>query len=92
MAFDTLLTAPSQDYQSYLLRLWKEQDTAGWRASLENVTTHERHYFPNVSTLFSFLYGQVDQAMSENESGQYEPYRKKSKTTPVFQNYSIEEV
>ncbi|MCJ7703028.1 MAG: hypothetical protein MUO62_15710 [Anaerolineales bacterium] len=79
-------------YQSYLLRMWKERNTGGWRASLENVSTHECHSFADVSTLFSFLFGQVDQAIMAFDPREYEPYRQKSQQTPVFQHYSIEEV
>jgi hypothetical protein len=46
-------------YQSYMLRLWRsgvdEQGVAVWRARLEAVATHERHYFSSVSALSQFL-------------------------------------
>ena len=46
-------------YQSYMLRLWRsgvdEQGVAVWRARLEAVATHERHYFASVSALNHFL-------------------------------------
>jgi hypothetical protein len=52
---------PDQEgvYQSYMLRLWRsgvdEQGVAVWRARLEAVATHERHYFSSVSALSQFL-------------------------------------
>ena len=42
-------------YQSFLLRLWCEKEGADWRASLENIVTHECHNFANLYSLFNFL-------------------------------------
>ena len=42
-------------YQSYLLRLWKEDDGTVWRASLDSTETGERLGFENVDALFAFL-------------------------------------
>jgi hypothetical protein len=44
-------------YHSYLLRFWQEQQDGItlWRASLENVQTSERRYFPDAEPLFEFL-------------------------------------
>lgn len=49
------------DYRSYLLRLWRENGEGGtsWRASLESALTGERHVFPSLIKLFSFLQGQT---------------------------------
>jgi hypothetical protein len=47
-------------YQSYLLRLWKEQVESDWRASLQEVVTGECHYFSNLQALFTFLESQSD--------------------------------
>lgn len=92
MAFNTLINTPSQGYQSYLLRMWKEGEPNGWRASLENVTTRECHNFASMTNLLSFLYNQVGQAMVEFEDQAYAPYRKASHKTPVFQTLSKGEV
>ena len=44
------------DYQSYLLRLWRENDEEkGWRASLESSRTGERRGFARLDDLFRFL-------------------------------------
>ena len=44
------------DYQSYLLRLWRENDEEkGWRASLESSRTGERRGFARLDDLFGFL-------------------------------------
>jgi hypothetical protein len=42
-------------YQSYLLRLWCETEKGDWRASLENVISHECHNFPDMLSLYAFL-------------------------------------
>ena len=78
----------TQGYQSYLLRLWKEDNTPGWRASLQDVATHERHNFANLSNLLSFIYSQLDQAIVEIEPEVYKPYRQAGERTPVFQPIS----
>jgi hypothetical protein len=46
---------PSSIYHSFLLRVWRESEQGAWRASLENVTTSERHSFPNLVSLYAFL-------------------------------------
>ena len=51
------------DYLSYLLRLWRENDSEGahgietvvWRASLERPQAGERQGFANLADLFAFL-------------------------------------
>jgi hypothetical protein len=49
------------DYQSYLLRLWRENDEEkGWRASLESALTGERRGFADLNALFDFLQRQTD--------------------------------
>lgn len=48
---------PSQDYVSYLLRLWrsgKGPETV-WRASLESPLTGKRQGFASLQDLFAFL-------------------------------------
>ena len=42
-------------YRSFLLRLWRESEHGTWRASLESVTTGERHGFPDLPSLLAFL-------------------------------------
>jgi hypothetical protein len=88
MKINTFLKPRTEGYQSYLLRLWKEQNTPGWRASLQDVATHECHNFSNLSNLLSFIYSQVGQAVVEIEPEVYEAYRQASEKTPVFQPIS----
>ena len=51
-------------YQSYLLRIWQEQDYGTWRASLTNVATRECQAFSNITTLYTFLH---EQTMAQEE-------------------------
>lgn len=48
--------------QAYLLRLWpvRCQERTLWRASLENVTSGERHGFADLETLLGYLFRQLD--------------------------------
>jgi hypothetical protein len=51
----TLSTSESSDYHAYLLRIWREEPAAPWRASLENAHTGERCSFATMELLFLFL-------------------------------------
>jgi hypothetical protein len=46
-------------YLSYLVRLWRSDDAAPWRASLEDARTHEHHAFSEADQLFAFLREQM---------------------------------
>jgi hypothetical protein len=48
-------------YRSYLLRLWQvsPNDAASWRASLEDVRTHQRLTFASLEQLFACLLDQT---------------------------------
>ena len=50
-------TTEASRYQAYLLRLWLtgDDDTAAWRASLEDPRTGERRGFADVNSLLAFL-------------------------------------
>jgi hypothetical protein len=48
-------------YLAYLLRLWRESETAPWRATLENPHTGEQHNFASIERLFHFLSAQTDE-------------------------------
>lgn len=50
---------PPRTYLSYLLRLWRSDETAPWRASLEDARTHEQHAFAETERLFVFLCEQM---------------------------------
>lgn len=46
-------------YHSYLLRLWSPDGAQTWRVMLESVSTHERHSFADLESLFDFLRQQI---------------------------------
>jgi hypothetical protein len=47
------------DYQSYLLRLWRDSANQPWRASLQCTATGEKLAFADLPTLFTFLSEQL---------------------------------
>jgi len=47
------------NYYSYLLRLWRENEAAPWRASLEDAHTGERRSFSDAAKLLVFLREQM---------------------------------
>jgi hypothetical protein len=64
-----------QEYQSYLLRLWRTSSRVKptWRASLESTQTGERRGFADLESLFVFL---VQQTTSNSEYGSRPPAAK----------------
>lgn len=48
-------------YLSYLIRMWRVKGMRGWqwRASLEDPGSGERHAFPSLELMFSFLQTQT---------------------------------
>jgi hypothetical protein len=63
------------EYLSYLLRLWRENDSVGahgveravWRASLERPQVGERLGFANLADLFAFLEEETKSSLLESE-------------------------
>jgi hypothetical protein len=53
---------PHTTYRSYLLRLWKSEETGfAWRAMLESVKEPgERHYFKDLESLTTYLLTQQE--------------------------------
>jgi hypothetical protein len=51
------LESKSNQYQSYLLRMWKNGD-GDWRALLVSIPTQERRHFSSLPELFEFLSSQ----------------------------------
>jgi hypothetical protein len=43
------------DYQSYLLRVWRDESRGTWRASLQNTATKHIYHFAEVDKLLAFL-------------------------------------
>ena len=59
------------DYLAYLLRLWRMQGAgaAGWRASLADPDSGERHGFASLDDLFAFLKRRTGVAPEPNSDG-----------------------
>ena len=43
------------DYRIYVLRLWRDNSTAPWRAIIDSPITSEHHAFVDLKSLFHFL-------------------------------------
>ncbi len=86
------MRAFSTAYQSYLLRLWCEADGGEWRASLENVETCECHNFPNMSSLFAFLYSRAGESNTNMCPEDMRLQISSETRTPVFYEFTEEEV
>jgi hypothetical protein len=43
------------DYQSFLLRVWREDNLSGWRALIEDPHTGQSIGFSSMKLLFEFL-------------------------------------
>jgi hypothetical protein len=61
-------------YQSYLLRIWKDNLDGDWRASLQNVATDECQNFATLNDLYEYLERQskanfVSQARPQGKPG-----------------------
>jgi len=74
-----------KNYQSYLLRIWQESDSETCRATLENIITHERFSFPNLTALFSFL---AEQTITDLDKKDIVILQNKNKKIPVYQDSS----
>ena len=55
----TFTQPESPDYQSYLLRLWRDGPQRPWRASLHCVATDTLHHFVDTAHLVAFLQAQT---------------------------------
>ena len=63
-----------EGYLSYLMRLWRtegsgDSSTAAWHASVEVPMSREKHSFPDLQSLFTFLEAQTGQADSQGSGG-----------------------
>lgn len=62
-------------YHAFLLRLWQTDSPTrpAWRASLEDVHTHEITGFNNLAALFKFLGNLTNQTLPESEAFHSKP-------------------
>jgi hypothetical protein len=58
-------------YMSFLLRIWQDDPTSGWRATLEETQTGQRHGFTKLEDLFAFLNANTSTDSHEEERGHF---------------------
>jgi hypothetical protein len=66
-----LMSKPVPTYCSYLLRLWRSEETGfAWRAMLESVTEPgERQYFKDIESLLAYLLKKEGEQAPEGKGG-----------------------
>jgi hypothetical protein len=67
------------NYQAFLLRIWREHETAPWRASLENPQLGKRLNFASMAELMAFL----DRSTANLDSDSGKIYAKSCVTTQL---------
>lgn len=67
----------SLNYYSYLLRLWREDDAAPWRASLEDPHTGQRRNFARLQDVFKAVEEETEQQGNQETSRLVEDARSK---------------
>jgi len=50
---------PERTYRSYLLRLWRDNPAATWRASLQSSSTEEVRKFADAEQMWAYLKAQM---------------------------------
>ena len=68
------------NYQSYLLRIWQDNQFGTWRASLTNISTREWQAFPDINYLFSFLHEQTSNSMELDPETDLQIYQELSES------------
>lgn len=48
-----------QQYQSYLLRLWRNNPDSSWHGSLQSTASGEKYTFADLHSLFRFLMSEL---------------------------------
>jgi hypothetical protein len=56
----TTISAETTNYKGYLVRIWRNDAEAPWRASAKDTTTGEQHHFAQLENLFSFLREEIN--------------------------------
>lgn len=62
-------TQDAATYQSYLLRLWRDNSQSPWRASLQSSATEELQHFLTAEDLWAFLKAQMSGKEEEEAQG-----------------------
>src|SRR5438128_2043874 len=55
-------TASQHIYMTYLLRLWRTEETEPWRASLNDPHSGDKHNFASLDQMIDFLRAQAGEA------------------------------
>ena len=63
------MSAKSNDYCAFLLRLWRDGEAAPWRASLEVPGSAQTTTFANMAALFAFLEQRTRESAPPCEEG-----------------------
>lgn len=66
------MSKPS-NYQSYLLRLWRDNAQAAWQASLQSTATEQVHHFPDLEQMWAFLHAKIGLGGEDVEAGDARP-------------------
>jgi hypothetical protein len=53
------MTRPSQTYQAYILRLWRKDETAPWRATLVQADNGTQRHFADLQAFTTHLLDQT---------------------------------
>ncbi len=67
--------ARTDNYQSFLIRMWRTDATSVWRASLSDPNTSETLYFADMKSLWAFL-THLTEEVGESNEGSSESRRK----------------
>ncbi|HBY09357.1 MAG TPA: hypothetical protein DEH22_16840 [Chloroflexi bacterium] len=55
------MNAKANSYQSYIVRMWRENSMGEWRASISDIDTGELRHFPNITTLLAYICQKTNQ-------------------------------
>lgn len=59
-------SSASANYLAYMLRFWREEANAPWRAAIQDPHTDEKHNFATPEQLWLFLQEKLDPPISDN--------------------------
>jgi hypothetical protein len=66
------MSQPS-NYQSYLVRLWRDHPRAPWQASLQSTASEQVYYFAEVEQMWAYLKAQMAGEEDDLETGHIPP-------------------
>ncbi|MBE2202173.1 MAG: hypothetical protein IAE79_26420 [Anaerolinea sp.] len=68
MVSDTGKLRQPTHYQAYLVRLWRENETAPWRVMVTDVPTGAQRHFASLDACFVFIQRDLDTAVIAKET------------------------